>query len=292
MRALAASLAVALIAVAAGDARHARAAAQPADVPLLDLLVERLGDYLQNYERQLSTLVADEQYHQQRTYANRARFGARRQLDSEVMFLRLPGGGEWFGIRDVRKVDKKAVPAGGPTLADLMKTAGTDFVAHARAIVEASSRHNLDAGRTINMPTVPLEALSVQNHPRYIFELRGKDRVGKTETQRLDFSEFDEPTLVHGTNGATLWSRGSAWIEAESGRVWRAELIVGPDPPGIYRRRDLEARVRVEFVHDAALDMLVPKQMTEDFWIRGGRGLGRAQYVNFRRFSTSARIIP
>lgn len=265
-------------------------------VPLLDLLVEQLGVYLSEYESALSTLVADEQYEQYET--RRAGRNAldvrttRRTLDSEVTFLRLPDGAEWFGIRDVRKVDGKPVAGAGITLMELLKNPGANAIDRAIAVVEASSRHNLGGRRTINMPTVPLEALSPQNHPRFIFKLRGKDRVSGVETQRLDFEEFDEPTLVHGTDGGSLWSRGSAWVEPKNGRLWRAELVVGPDLPGTFRRVEFEAKVRVEFIEDRALNLLVPKHLVEEFWIPRGRGSGRARYSNFRRFSTSGRIVP
>lgn len=38
--------------------------------------------------------------------------------------------------------------------------------------------------------------------------------------------------------------------------------------------------------------MLLPTDMVEEFWIPRGRGTGRARYSNFRRFETTARIIP
>jgi len=267
----------------------AAAATYGQEAPVLDVIVERLGAYLAAYESTLGAIVADERYGQE---TRRGTQTSRRRLESEVTFLRLPGGREWFGIRDVRKVNGKAVPGTGTSLSDLLKSPGQDMIERAAAIVEASSRHNLGGQRTINMPTVPLEVLCVQNHPRLIFKLRGRERVRGIETERLEYEEFDEPTLVRSTDGGTLWSRGTAWIERDTGRLWRAELVVGPDAPGTFRRTALEARIRVEFVHDATLDLVVPKEMVEDFWIPRGRGTGRAQYSNFRRFSTSARIIP
>ena len=38
--------------------------------------------------------------------------------------------------------------------------------------------------------------------------------------------------------------------------------------------------------------MMVPKEMIEAFFVAGGRGEGRAKYSNYRRFTTSARIVP
>jgi hypothetical protein len=255
----------------------------------LDVLLDRLATYLQSYEQELSALVAEEHYVQE----ERRRLNpVVRTTDADVLFLRLPGEAEWFGIRDVKKVNGKAVKGAGVTLIDLLKSPGTDVVAKAAAIVEASSRHNLGGRRTINMPTVPLEALSARNHARYIFKVGGRARVNGVQTRRMEFNEFDEPTLVQSTDGGSLWSRGTAWIDPANGTLWRAELIVGPDPPGAFRRTYLEARLRVEFNRDEALNLLVPKEMAENFWIRGGMGFGKGRYSNYRRFSTAARLMP
>jgi hypothetical protein len=266
----------------------------------LDVLLDRLATYLERYEPELSAVTADEHYVQQelRARGSDRMFGLeltpRRQrvTDSEVLFLRLPGYAEWFGVRDTKKVDGKAVPGAGVTIADLANTTGDTLIDRAAAIVEASARHNLGGRRTINMPTVPLEALSARNHPRYVFKLAGRSRVDGVRVRELDFEEFDEPTLVQSAGGGSLWSRGRAWIDPVTGTVWRAELAVGPDPPGAFRRTTLESRIRVEFTRDKALGMLVPKELREQFWVRGGIGQGHGRYSNYRRFSSSARIIP
>ena len=177
-------------------------------------------------------------------------------------------------------------------MTELLKNPGADTLQKAAAIVAASSKHNLGGRRTINMPTVPLEALSGRNHPRYIFKLRGRARVNGVQTERLEFSEFDEPTLVQSTDGNSLWAQGMAWIDPVTGALWRAELIVSPTKPGTLRRPDLEARIRVEFVSEPALSMIVPKELVESFWIRGGTGYGHGRYSNYRRFSTAARLVP
>jgi hypothetical protein len=284
------------IAIAAALAASATVAPGAQDEALLDLLVERLGVYLTEYEAALAAVVADERYVQQE-WLGRGSPGtgvanARRLLESEVGFVRLPGAREWFGIRDVRKVNGRPVKGTGVTLAELFQKIDDRFYDRAAAIVVASSEHNLGGRRTINMPVVPLEALGAQNHPRLIFTLKGTDRVRGTRTQRLDFEEFDEPTLVHDADGRSMWSRGSVWVEPATGRLWRVELKVGPDEPSQSQRPALESIVRVEFAMDRTLDMLVPIELVEEFWIPRGRGTGRARYTNFRRFETTARIIP
>lgn len=260
----------------------------------LDVLLDRLVVYLESYEQELSTLIADEHYVQEE-HRDRRRdisWRTRRTTESEVLFLRLPGHATWFGLRDTKKVDGNVVQGAGITLSELMNDARDDLLDRAAAIVEASARHNLGGRRTINMPTVPLEALSVHNQARYIFKVGGRSRIDGVRVRRLDFEEFAEPTLVQSTEGGSLWSRGSAWIEPGTGRLWRAELIVGPDRPGAFRRTNLESRIRVDFVRDPALNLLVPKELVENFWIRGGMGRGVGRYTNFRKFTTAARILP
>jgi hypothetical protein len=50
----------------------------------------------------------------------------------------------------------------------------------------------------------------------------------------------------------------------------------------------------VDFRHDRALDLLVPSEMHEWFTTDtpGLMGTGKAKYSDFRRFETSARIVP
>jgi hypothetical protein len=254
----------------------------------LDVLLDRLGTYLERYEVELGTLVADEHYVQEERRRLRTES---RVTEAEVLFLRLPGEAEWFGVRDVKKVNGKRVAGTGIGLVDLLKNPGADALQKAAAIVEASAKYNLGGRRTTNMPTLPLEALSARNHPRYIFKRRGGARVNGVRTERLEFSEFDEPTLVTSVDGKSVWTRGMAWIDPVTGALWRAEINIAPSKPGTLRRPDLEARIRVEFVSDPAMPTLVPKELVENFWIRGGAGYGRGRYSNYRRFTTAARLV-
>src|SRR5688500_16098412 len=106
----------------------------------LDVLLDRLAVYLEQYEAQLSSLLADEHYVQEEQVG---RWLSRRTTEAEVLFLRLPGEAEWFGVRDVKTVDGKPVTGAGTSLSDLLKKPPDDLLARAAAIVEASSRHNL-----------------------------------------------------------------------------------------------------------------------------------------------------
>ena len=269
----------------------------------LDTVLGRLGLYLLAYEGELSTVVASERYDQQEfrlmrgrmrnsTFTNTELVRARK-LESDVAFLRLPGGASWMGVRDVRTVDGKPVTTDPSRLLALVKRFGRDYsdVEVAARIIAASSVHNLGGLRTINMPTTPLELLHPDHHVQYVFKLRGTDKIDGVMTSRLEFEEFDEPTIVGNPEGDPLFIHGTAWVETENGRLRRAQIAVRPklDPR---LPRNLETRLRVDYTFNAELKMLVPKEMSEEFFVFGGRGVGRAKYSNYRRFTTTGRIVP
>jgi hypothetical protein len=267
----------------------------------LDVLLDQLGRYLIAYESELSTVIAVEQYDQQEIRTARSvgavapgprDFSKARKLESDIAFLRLPGGGTWFGVRDVRRVDKRPVSSGDGRLAEIMsRLARTGAMEEATRIVAASAQYNLGAVRTINMPTTPLEVLHPDHHVQFAFKLAGKARIDSVSTSRISFEEFDVPTIISGGEGEPLFIRGNAWVEPGSGRLWRVEMAVHRKTP--IRGRDLIVnRLRVDFTLHPELKMLVPKEMTEAFFVPGGRGEGRAKYSGYRRFTTTARILP
>jgi hypothetical protein len=273
----------------------ARPAAQ--EIGELDLILDRLGRYLSQYERELAGFVADERYEQQeilvlrrnRTVSERVQD---RKLDSEVTFLLGPGDPTWLGIRDVRRVDGRPVPTSTMRLDELVQGGEPRRRAETVAkIVEASAQHHLGGARTINIPSTPLEILRADRHVQFIFRVRGHDRIEGTPTTRLDFEEFDLPTLINSVDGEPLFIRGTAWVEPESGRLWRVQLAIRPKP-----RAGMPAtvgnRLRVDFMRHPAWDIMVPKELTEEFFVLGGRGNGRARYSNFRRFIPASAKAP
>jgi hypothetical protein len=281
-------------------------AAQP-EADELELLLNRLGNYLLAYETALTTVIASERYEQQElrsprrraTLATLVEVARQRTLQSDVAFLRLPDGSSWLGVRDVREVNGRAVVNDEKRLAALVRelrgnrlAAGDErWLDDAARIVAASALYNLGTARTINMPTTPLAVLHPDHHVQFIFKLHGRDKIGGVMTSRIDFEEFDVPTLVNTPDGDPLFIHGSAWIEPANGRLWRAQLQVRPGPDARVRPT-LDNGLRVDFAYNAELQMLVPKEMTEEFYVIGGRGVGKAKYSNYRRFTTSARVVP
>jgi len=277
-----------------------RAAAAAQDGDELDLILNRLGVYLLTYESELSTVVAEERYEQRETRrmaagipeANRLASVRTRKLESDVAFLRLPGGEAWFGVRDVKKVDGRAVSTEGGRLLDvLQRLNATRLIEDGARIVAASAAHNLGSPRTINMPSTPLEVLHPTHHVQFMFKLRGRGKVDGTETMKVEFDEFDVPTLINDFKGEPLFIRGTAWVEPGNGRLWRVEMTVRPRT-SVNVPRSFQNFLRVDFMLHQELGLMVPKHMDEEFFVPGGRGTGAATYSNYRRFTTAARLVP
>jgi hypothetical protein len=276
-----------------------RAASRDQDGEQLDLILNRLGNYLLEYEGQLSTVVAEERYEQREIrdsggYTDRA-FPARvqsRKLVSDVAFLRLPGGAAWFGVRDVRQVDGHAVSDRDVRLLQLIERIDPNRLEQdAARIVAASAVYNLGSPRTINMPTTPLEVLHPAHHVRFSFKLQGREKIGGADTVKVEFQEFDEPTLINGMDGEPLFIRGTAWIEFANGRLWRAQMTVRP-PSSVHVPRSFQSLLRIDYAFQPDLGMMVPKEMYEEFFVLGGRGTGLARYSKYRRFTTGTRLLP
>jgi hypothetical protein len=253
--------------------------AQPA--PTLEQLLDRMGNYLLEYETQLSSVVAEERFEQRVLRTMKV-------LESEIAFMRLPGGLEWLGFRDVRKVNFERVKETGPSISQVLVSADGDF-RRAQAVAQESARHNLGLPRTINVPTAPLEIIHPRNRGAHSYSLDGAERVRRTSTMVVSFQETARPTLMREPGGRYLVSSGRIWIEPGTGRVHRVEWIYQaekrdprPEPP----------RLRVEFDRRSELDFLVPVEMRERFHTERGAGEGHATYKKFRRFGTSARIVP
>lgn len=88
----------------------------------------------------------------------------------------------------------------------------------------------------------------------------------------LDLVELGPPPIVY-NGGYDLQSRVRAWIDARTGALWRAEVVMKGQAE-ILR----PSKIRVEFAEDRNLQILVPIEMREEFYAG--------------RFQTTARIIP
>jgi hypothetical protein len=262
-------------------------AAQPAGSDVVGATLERLDAYLERYEHDLGALMADEDFRQEiPALPGNGHRPQQRRLESEVAFLRLPGGAEWLGFRRVKLVDRKPVGDFHQSLASLISS--SDTMAQAQLLVAQSSEHNLGTPRTINMPNLPLELMGRHYRHRFAIEIAGTEKVRGRPVTVVDLTEVGQVPIIY-NGGYPLQSRVRAWIDAESGVVWRAEVVMRSKS-----ENRKPAKIRVEFALEPQLQVIVPSEMREDFGVANvyAGGTGVAKYSNYRRFQTSARIVP
>lgn len=261
-----------------------------------DEVLAKLDAYLAEYEPKLSELIADEAMFQE-VEGNGSRSTmpvdlapgpangtVRRRLRSEVAFIALPGDSGWLGFRHVKAVNQKELPD-DQSLTRILTIEGFD---RARTLIEASAAHNLGLPRTTNLPNLPLEFLHRRNRHRLVVRLDGRERLQGVSAVRLVFHEKVTPTLIVNPQGGDMPSTIRAWIDPANGRLLRAAVrtFKYPNAP------QFENSVDVEFAQEKALGLLVPQEMKETFPGDPGKGTSAAIYSNYRRFTTSARIVP
>jgi hypothetical protein len=211
----------------------------------------------------------------------------RRNLISEVAFIGLPNNAGWLGFRHVKSVNGKPVTLAEASLTTLLAEPG---MRAARTLLNESAAHNLGLPRTTNLPNLPLEFLHARNRHRFLSRLDGQETVRGARATRLVMIERVTPSLIRNPDtGADMPSVVHAWIDPRNGRLLRAEVTTFTSSTAKEPENDL----RVEFVDDRTLAILVPSEMRELFpGPEDGTGTAVARYTNFRRFTTSARILP
>jgi len=275
IRLIAAMAAVALLATATEQA-----AARANDS--LEELLQRAGAYVAAYERDVSAIVADEDYTQRFSVESSTEV---RRLRSDVLTIRDEEEG-WIGFRDVYEIDGRPVRDRTDRLAKLFLEPHADSQAQARRIAEESARFNLapQVSRTINMPLVALQFIRAQNQDRCTFTDAGKRISHGTEIRRVDFQERATPRIIRTVDGAA--ARGRFWIDAGSGRITETELFVDTGLDRGRRPRVVGALIHVVYAEQPRLQLWLPVAMNETY---SGVGLidGHATYSNFRRFSVA-----
>ena len=263
--------------------------------PDADAVRDKLDGYLLAYEPQLSELVAEELLIQRDGPGKEAAVNAapdtkNRRLISEVAFISLPGGAGWLGFRRATNLNGKDLPDAGPPLSVLLTDEDKDDYDQARLLIAESARLNLGLPRTTNLPNLPLEFLHPRNRRRFSHRDDGTEKIRGLATTRLVFTETSSPTMIQRPEGGDMNSTVTAWVETATGRLIRAQVKTRDARIGV---RPFDALVWVDFKVDEKLGLLVPVEMKEEFYAGRFRdGTGTARYTKYRKFQTSARILP
>lgn len=247
----------------------------------LDLLRYAAAAYVRSAYPRLANLVATEEYRQQLGAPPNGLISTRlreRTLKSEVLLVRHPAEtSNWLFFRDVLEVDGKPVPNHQDRLTNLFISPTVANWELVREIAHADRQNHLPGSTAAETNPFVVVALMDRSYwPRLLFKRGKQDKDVGPGVWRLEFEEEksdQEPILTRGL------ARGTAWVEAATGRILQTEVRIGSS---------LGAPTsRTTFRYDGALQVAVPVEM-KTTWSPGAPSIsikGSAKYGNFRQFA-------
>ena len=262
------------------------------EITLKDAL-RRAATYVASFQRQLSTIVAEETYVQEIKHQQTA-LGSPillpRRLRSDLMLVRPPNSDRYVEFRDVFEVDGSPVRDRDDRLTRLLND--PDAGDKLGAIIRESARYNIgNIERNVNTPLMSLQFLEAANQSRFTFkrELRSapvlRDSSSReitdapvfrvsTETWIVAYQERRDQTIVRTPMGDDLPARGRFWINPDTGAVLVSELVI--------QGGDVTATITVSYQSEPLMGFLVPVEMRETYVALRERVEGRATYGRFR----------
>ena len=256
-------------------------------------VVDAAARYVADYQRQLTSVIADELYTQEITAQSPRdpQMPRLRRTQGEVFFIYAASSHHWMAVRDVMSLDGRALDD-RPDLRDAFQTLAVADVA--ARFKEYNSRYNI--GRTyrnFNEPTLSLLVLDERHRSRFSFDRKRVERDGDTVLATVAFTEKESPTLIQDQRRGRVFSKGELVVEAGTGRVRRTVLTAKSD--------SLRLELTTTYEADERLGILVPMVFREHYEYgadsrrldspsESERIVCEAKYSNFRRFETSVRV--
>lgn len=155
-------------------------------------------------------------------------------------------------------------------------------------------------------PTLGLEFLDLAYQPRFRFLSSDGQRIGREDVAKIGFSEHTRPTVIT-DNGSDVLCRGTMWVRSSDGVVMRT-ILEAMIPSPTNQMVTVSASIAVNYGRNDKLNMWLPSRMDEHYvlshdvrtpstgiWAPSSRYESTnciAKYSNYRRFETSARIVP
>jgi hypothetical protein len=273
------------------------AAAEPP--PTLKDLLARVANYVVRYERELSSIVAEEQYVQQEGLLSpwgwREARPTRRELKSDLLLVRAAGNDGYVQFRDVFEVDGRPLRDRSERLLKLFLDPSAESTRQTGKIIAESARYNIGRiQRTINIPLLALMFMHPRNQSHFTFTMSSEGRgipkglppsghfAVSVDVLVLSFRETGTPTLVREASNrrAEARSSGRIWVEADTGRVLMTELVVDST--------SVRSSTQVSYQSEPLVGFLVPVEMHESYASSPPsryRIDGTATYGNFRQFT-------
>lgn len=257
-------------------------AAQPV---ALDTILTRANLYVAEFVNRFSNVVTEERYLQETstTSVRGSRPGNRRELKSDFLLVKPSEANGWIPFRDVFEVDGVRVRDREQRLAALFLKPSQTALDRANAIADEGARYNLgfrDMKRTVNNPLLALAFLQRDARERFRYSLDKRDPASGPNVWIVEYREQTRPTLIRGAADKDMPSHGRFWIDVETGRVAKSELLL--DDPSV------SAEIVTSFKGDERFQVNVPVEMSERYLlINGNLVTGTATYGRFRQFGVT-----
>jgi hypothetical protein len=260
-----------------------------ADRISLELLLGRGGWYVIDFIEKFSNVVSEETYLQDSSVPmqsamllGRPGAGARnRSLKSDFLLVSVSSAQDWVPFRDVFEVDGQVIRDRDSRLARLFLKPSENSLEQANRIQDESSRYNLgNMRRTVNNPVLGIVMLQSDFQQRFHYSLGKMDPKVGAGIWIIDYKEEARPSFIRGRSDLDLFAHGRLWIEAETGRLMKTEVLL--DQP------TLRARITTSFRFDGRFGIAVPYEMQEEYKFDNGiKVTAVATYDRFRRFDVS-----
>ena len=277
---------------AVGDTPRSSASPPAQHDSSLDLLLDRVSQYVWDYGRELSSVVSEETYTQEvRGDSNVGRVNVTingkpvpasttksRQLVSDFLLVRPPGLDGWLPFRDVFEVDGERVRDRQDRLVKLFLQSAPDVALEsANEILRESARYNIGPiRRNLNLPTLALWFLEPESRHRFSFRRAGDETLAGRRVSVLDYSETSHPTIIKTSGGDDVPASGRLWVEPANGRILRTVLKASV------------ATITVTYAPREELPGLWLPVMMEEKYAAGNLAItGTATYARFRQFQVS-----
>lgn len=248
--------------------------------PSIEVLLQRLGAYVDSYERDLAAIVSEELY-QQDVAGLGGLFPQTQLLRSDLLLAR--AGEQWVAFRDVYEVNGTPVKDRADRLVALFLSPPGDAAQQIARIVDESAKHNIGwVRRNLNVPTMVLTFARTANQAQSQFRRGGTTRIGEIEAREVRFSERKLPRIIQTKDNAA--AQGAFWIDESTGRIFRTEIRITTGTT--------TAVIGVSYAHDPKMDLWLPVVMTERYTTpRQPAITGRATYQGFRKFNVTVGTI-
>ncbi|HVH26278.1 MAG TPA: hypothetical protein VM818_05950 [Vicinamibacterales bacterium] len=255
----------------------------------IELLLGRAGWYVLDFLDKFSNVVAEETYLQDSSVPMQSpaligRPGAtarNRRLKSDFLLVSVSTAQDWVPFRDVFEVDAQPVRDREQRLARLFLNPSLNSLQQANRIQDESARYNLgNMKRTVNNPVLGVVVLQADMQQRFKYSLGRIDPKVGPDVWVIEYQEDARPSIVRGRSDLDLFAHGRVWVEAETGRILKTEVLL--DQPS------LRARITSLFRYDERFEIAVPFEMQEEYkFDNGTRVTAIATYERFRRFDVS-----